>query len=178
MSASIAPHQGPAMTRERSITRTPSSEREGGVMGARIAQTRGVTLPGMAAKMVGMRNLRAAFSERILVLDGAMGTMIQAADLTAEDFGGASLEGCNEHLNLTRPAVIRGIHTAYFDAGADLVSTNTFGCAPYVLGEYGLSDRAYEISLAAARIGREAADRKGDRFVIGAMGPSTRSISV
>jgi len=147
-------------------------------MGPRIAQTRGVTLPGMAAKMVGMRNLRAAFSERILVLDGAMGTMIQAADLTAEDFGGATLEGCNEHLNLTRPAVIRDIHTAYFDAGADLVSTNTFGCAPYVLGEYGLSDRAYEISLAAARIAREAADRGGDRFVIGAMGPSTRSISV
>ena len=128
--------------------------------------------------MDGMRHLRAALSERILVLDGAMGTMIQAANLTADDFGGASLEGCNEHLNLTRADVIRDIHAAYFDAGADLVSTNTFGCAPYVLGEYGLADRAYEISLAAARLAGEAAAGRDDRFVIGAMGPSTRSISV
>src|SRR5204862_1039604 len=116
-----------------------------------------------------------ALRERILVLDGAMGTMIQAAALTANDFGGASLDGCNEHLNLTRPDVIKAIHAAYFDAGADCVSTNTFGCAPYVLGEYGLADRAYEISLAAARLARETA---GARFVLGAMGPSTRSISV
>src|SRR5258708_1629438 len=125
-----------------------------------------------------MRDLRRAFTERILVLDGAMGTMIQAADLSAEDFGGAALEGCNEHLNLTRPDVVRAIHTAYFDAGADVVSTNTFGCAPYVLGEYGLSDRAFEISEVAARIAREAADSEGQRFVLGAMGPSTRSISI
>src|SRR5439155_1565999 len=123
-----------------------------------------------------MNRLRAAFAERILVLDGAMGTMIQAADLDADDFGGAALEGCNEHLNLTRPDVIKAIHAAYFDAGADCVSTNTFGCAPYVLGEYGLADRAYEISLAAARIARATA--ADDRFVLGAMGPSTRSISV
>src|SRR5687767_11344820 len=88
--------------------------------------------------------LRRALEGRILVLDGAMGTMIQAANLTADDFGGAALEGCNENLNLTRPDVIRSIHAAYYDAGADLVSTNTFGCAPYVLGEYGLSERAYE----------------------------------
>jgi 5-methyltetrahydrofolate--homocysteine methyltransferase len=125
-----------------------------------------------------MRSLKHALTERILVLDGAMGTMIQAAGLTAEDFGGASLDGCNEHLNLTRPDVIRDIHAAYFDAGADCASTNTFGCAPYVLGEYGLAERAYEICRAAARIAREAADARGERFVIGAMGPSTRSISV
>jgi 5-methyltetrahydrofolate--homocysteine methyltransferase len=130
-----------------------------------------------------MRNLRDALTRRILVLDGAMGTMIQAANLSADDFGGASLEGCNEHLNLTRPDVIRGIHAAYFDAGADCVSTNTFGCAPYVLGEYGLADRAFEISRAAASIARETVDGHGpsrpmDRFVIGAMGPGTRSISV
>jgi 5-methyltetrahydrofolate--homocysteine methyltransferase len=132
--------------------------------------------------MDAMRNLRRAFAERILVLDGAMGTMIQAAGLGADDFGSAALEGCNEHLNLTRPDVIQAIHAAYFDAGADCVSTNTFGCAPYVLGEYGLADRAYEISLAAARLARETADAgsvaAGDRFVLGAMGPSTRSISV
>jgi 5-methyltetrahydrofolate--homocysteine methyltransferase len=125
-----------------------------------------------------MRDLRQALTERILVLDGAMGTMIQAANLGADDFGGAALEGCNEQLNLSRPDVIRGIHAAYFDAGADCVSTNTFGCAPYVLGEYGLADRAYEISRAAARLACESAGGHGDRFVIGAMGPSTRSISV
>ena len=125
--------------------------------------------------MVGMTRLARPLADRILVLDGAMGTMIQAASLGAADFGGDRYDGCNEHLNLTRPDVIRSIHTAYLDAGADCVSTNTFGCAPYVLGEYGLADRVHEITLAAARIAREAA---GDRFVIGAMGPSTRSITV
>ncbi|HUF92729.1 MAG TPA: methionine synthase [Candidatus Limnocylindria bacterium] len=122
-----------------------------------------------------MTRLRDALSSRILVLDGAMGTMIQAADLGADDFGGARYDGCNEHLNLTRPHVIRDIHAAYFDAGADVVSTNTFGCAPYVLAEYGLAERAYDITRAAGRLAREAA---GSRVVIGAMGPSTRSISV
>src|SRR5690242_8690180 len=104
-----------------------------------------------------------------------MGTMIQAAGLRAEDFGGERYEGCNEHLNATRPDVIRAIHAAYLDAGADVISTNTFGCAPYVLGEYGLADRAHELCLAAARLARDAV---GDRFVVGAMGPSTRSITV
>src|SRR5438128_8839275 len=122
-----------------------------------------------------MSSLRDALGQRILVLDGAMGTMIQAAGLTAADFGGPAYEGCNEHLNLTRPDVIRSIHAAYFDAGADIISTNTFGCAPYVLAEYGLAERAYELTLAAARLAREVA---GARFVVGAMGPSTRSISV
>jgi len=122
-----------------------------------------------------MLSLRDALTERILVLDGAMGTMIQAAALSADDFGGTRYEGCNEHLNLTRPDVIRDIHRAYRAAGADLISTNTFGCAPYVLGEYGLADRAHDITLAAARIARDAA---AGAFVVGAMGPSTRSISV
>ena len=123
-----------------------------------------------------------AFARRILVFDGAMGTMIQAHQLHAEDFGGPDLEGCNEHLNLTRPDVVRSIHDAYLDAGADLVSTNTFGCAPYVLAEYGLADRAYEIALAAARLARAAVDARSTpaapRFVIGAMGPGTRTITV
>src|SRR5262249_40199802 len=104
-----------------------------------------------------------------------MGTMLQAAGLTAADFGGAALEGCNEHLNLTRPDVVRGIHRAYREAGADCISTNTFGCAPYVLGEYGLADRAEEICRVAARLAREGA---GEAFVLGAMGPSTRTITV
>src|SRR5574341_364347 len=122
-----------------------------------------------------MTRLRDALATRILVLDGAMGTMLQAAGLTADDFGGARYEGCNEHLNLTRPDVVRSVHAAYFDAGADIVSTNTFGCAPYVLGEYGLAERAYEITLAGARLAREVA---GTRFVVGSMGPGTRTISV
>jgi len=112
---------------------------------------------------------------RILVLDGAMGTMIQSEGLAAADFGGVALEGCNEHLNLTRPDVIRRVHRAYLDAGADLISTNTFGCAPWVLAEYGLADRAYEITRAGARLAREVA---GAGLVVGALGPSTRSISV
>src|SRR5262245_46845191 len=94
-----------------------------------------------------------------MVLDGAMGTMIQAANLSAADFGGARHEGCNEHLNLTRPDAIAAIHAAYLEAGADLVSTNSFGCAPYVLAEYGLEDRCHEITEAAARLCREAAAR-------------------
>ena len=122
-----------------------------------------------------MTRLRAALGERILVLDGAMGTMLQAADLTAADFGGPAREGCNEHLNLTRPDVVRGVHRAYLEAGADCISTNTFGCAPYVLGEYGLADRAFEICRVAARLARETV---GEALVIGAMGPSTRTITV
>ncbi|HXG04327.1 MAG TPA: homocysteine S-methyltransferase family protein, partial [Candidatus Binatia bacterium] len=122
-----------------------------------------------------MDRLRAALVERILVLDGAMGTMLQSAGLTGDDYGGPRYEGCHEHLNLTRPDVVRAIHRAYVEAGADLISTNSFGCAPYVLGEYGLAERAWEIARAAARLAREAA---GDRFVLGAMGPGTRSITV
>jgi 5-methyltetrahydrofolate--homocysteine methyltransferase len=125
---------------------------------------------------------RQAFERRILLMDGAMGTMIQARDLSAQDFGGLQLEGCNEHLNLTRPDVIRAIHEAYLDAGADLISSNSFGCAPYVLAEYGLADRCHEITLAGARLARAAADSRSTserpRFVLGAMGPGTRTITV
>ncbi len=122
-----------------------------------------------------MSALRQALERRILVLDGAMGTMLQARALTAADFGGAAFEGCNEHLNLTRPDVVQAIHRAYAEAGADVVCTNTFGCAPWVLGEYSLGQRVYEITRAAARLAREAV---GETFVAGSMGPGTRSISV
>src|SRR5262245_20628990 len=125
---------------------------------------------------------RAAFERRIMVLDGAMGTMIQARNLVPEDFGGAEYDGCNEHLNLIRPEVIRTIHDTYLEAGADLISTNSFGCAPYVLGEYTLADRCYEIALAAGRLASESARRHSTaerpRFAIGAMGPGTRTITV
>ena len=117
--------------------------------------------------------------ERILVMDGGMGTMLQSYQLTAADFGGPELEGCNEHLNLTRPDVVRKIHQAYFSAGSDMVETNTFGSMPTVLAEYDLSERSLEISEAAARIAREAAASfHGPRFVAGSMGPTTKTITV
>lgn len=117
--------------------------------------------------------------ERILVLDGGMGTMLQSYELTAADFGGPEYEGCNENLNLTRPDVVRQIHEAYFRAGSHMVETNTFGSMPTVLAEYNLADRSTEISTAAARIAREAAAKFGEgRFVAGSMGPTTKTITV
>ena len=82
--------------------------------------------------------LEDALATRVLVLDGAMGTMLQQRALTAADFGGAALEGCNENLVRTRPDVVLDIHRAYFEAGSDIVETNTFGGTPIVLAEYGL----------------------------------------
>ncbi|GMA61419.1 methionine synthase [Alicyclobacillus fastidiosus] len=120
--------------------------------------------------------------ERILILDGAMGTMIQQSNLTAHDFGGPALEGCNENLNVTRPDLIRAIHEAYFEAGADIVETNSFGSTPLVLAEYDLAHRAFEISRLSAVLAREAADKFATadrpRFVAGSMGPTTKSLSV
>ena len=130
----------------------------------------------------GPHPLERLLRERILVLDGGMGTMLQAADLTAEDFGGAELEGCNENLVLTRPDVIRRVHDAYFEAGADIVETDTFGATSVVLAEYGLQDKAREINRAAARIARASADahatREKPRFVAGSIGPTTKTITV
>ncbi len=126
--------------------------------------------------------LKRLLTERILVLDGAMGTTIQTLDLAAADFGGADLEGCNEHLVITRPDVIRGIHEGFFAAGADIAETDTFGATPLVLAEYGLADQTHAINVAAARLAREAAAAYGTaerpRFVAGSMGPTTKTISV
>jgi 5-methyltetrahydrofolate--homocysteine methyltransferase len=120
--------------------------------------------------------------KKILVLDGAMGTMLQKAQLTAEDFGGEELDGCNEHLVLTAPELILNIHREYLQAGADVIETNTFGGTPFVLDEYGLGSKAYEINKKAAEIARKAADcySTGDwpRFVAGSMGPTTKTLSV
>ena len=119
---------------------------------------------------------------RVLVLDGAMGTMLQQRDLTADDFGGAALEGCNENLVRTRPDVVLAIHRAYFDAGADVVSTNSFGGTPLVLAEYGLQDDARELNYTAARLARQAAAEFSTgakpRFVAGSIGPTTKAITV
>jgi 5-methyltetrahydrofolate--homocysteine methyltransferase len=120
--------------------------------------------------------------KKILIMDGAMGTMLQQANLTPEDFGGEEYEGCNENLNLTVPDVIEKIHREYFEAGADIVETNTFGATSLVLDDYGLGHRAYEINKEAALIARKAADEATSptlpRFVAGSMGPTTKTLSV
>ncbi|WP_407676912.1 methionine synthase [Phytohabitans aurantiacus] len=118
-----------------------------------------------------------ALADRILIADGAMGTMLQAADLDVDDdFQG--LEGCNEVLNVTRPDVVRGVHEAYLEAGADCVETNTFGTNLAALGEYDIPHRIRELAEAGARIAREAADRHSTpdrpRFVLGSIGPGTK----
>jgi len=126
--------------------------------------------------------LRELLGQRVLVLDGAMGTMLQQCDLTARDFGGASLEGCNEVLVRTRPDVVLDIHRKYFAAGSDIVETNSFGGTPLVLAEYGLEAEAHELNKKAAELARQAADEfhsaAKPRFVAGSMGPTTKAITV
>lgn len=111
-----------------------------------------------------------------------MGTMLQQERLTAEDFGGEELEGCNEVLSVTRPDVLTKIHEAYLEAGADILETNTFGATSVVLAEYDIPGRASELNLAAARLAVEAANRystpEWPRYVAGAMGPTTKTLSV
>ena len=128
------------------------------------------------------RALEALLAERILVLDGAMGTMLQQRHLTAADFGGAALEGCNENLVRTRPDVVLDIHRKYFAAGSDIVETDSFGGAPIVLAEYGLAADAHELNKRAAELARQAADEASKpakpRFVAGSMGPTTKAITV
>jgi 5-methyltetrahydrofolate--homocysteine methyltransferase len=126
--------------------------------------------------------LRELMRQRILILDGAMGTMLQQVDLTAADFGGPALEGCNENLVLTRADVVTDIHRKYFEAGADIVETNTFGSTPLVLAEYGLGAEARRISRVAAQLARDAAKEFSTsakpRFVAGSMGPTTKSLTL
>src|ERR1019366_4716364 len=111
-----------------------------------------------------------------------MGTMLQARELSAADFGGHSLEGCNEYLVKTRPDVIEDIHRAYLTAGSDIIETNTFGATALVLAEYQVQNEAWDLNVAATRIARRAADAfstpNKPRFVAGAIGPTTKAISV
>ncbi|WP_100407187.1 methionine synthase [Bacillus solitudinis] len=120
--------------------------------------------------------------KKIIVMDGAMGTMLQQANLTADDFGGEEYEGCNEYLNETAPHVIENIHRAYLEAGADIVATNTFGSTNIVLDDYDLGHKAEELSRLAVEIARKVTDEfstpEWPRFVAGAMGPTTKSLSV
>jgi 5-methyltetrahydrofolate--homocysteine methyltransferase len=142
----------------------------------RIAYTRAAALPGI-------------LQQRIVILDGAMGTMIQQEKLTEADFRGArladhpkDLKGNNDLLVLTRPDVIERIHEQYLAAGADMVETNTFGATSIAQEDYGLGHLAYEMNLAAARLARQACDRfstpEHPRFVAGALGPTPRTASI
>ncbi|MBX7133332.1 MAG: homocysteine S-methyltransferase family protein [Fimbriimonadaceae bacterium] len=142
-----------------------------------------------------------ALAERVLVFDGAMGTQIQAANLSLDDFvlpsgaevppavrdaaariGKTPLEGCNELLCLTRPQVIEDIHGRYLAAGADMVETNTFGTTSIVLGEYDIPELVYDFAYAAGQIARRACDAYSTadkpRFMVGALGPGTKLVSL
>ncbi|MCO8306076.1 methionine synthase [Streptomyces sp. RKCA744] len=120
--------------------------------------------------------LREALATRVVVADGAMGTMLQAQEPSLDDF--QQLEGCNEILNITRPDIVRSVHEAYYAAGVDCVETNTFGANHAALGEYDIAHRVHELSEAGARIAREVADEFAadgrQRWVLGSMGPGTK----
>ncbi|KPJ91795.1 MAG: hypothetical protein AMJ53_10710, partial [Gammaproteobacteria bacterium SG8_11] len=136
-----------------------------------------------------MNSFEQLLKQRILILDGAMGTMIQSYKLSEQDFRGerftdwpCDLQGNNDLLCLTQPQVIKEIHTAYLDAGADIIGTNTFNANAISMADYQMQDLAYEINKAAASIAREAAQEKSTpdkpRFVAGGLGPTNRSASV
>jgi len=133
--------------------------------------------------------LHVALTRRILVLDGAMGTMVQALELGEEDFRGerfadhpSELRGDNDLLNLTRPDAIRGIHEAFLEAGADILETNTFNATAISQADYGLESAVREINLEGARLARAAADRfatpERPRWVAGVLGPTSRTASI
>src|SRR6185436_16283379 len=135
--------------------------------------------------------LATLLDQRILLLDGAMGTMIQGYKLDEAGYRGGCLaghdhdvKGDNDILALTQPDVVRAIHDAYFEAGADIVSTNTFNATSIAQADYGLQGRVKELNAAAARLARECADRwtartpAKPRFVAGALGPTNRTASI
>ena len=120
--------------------------------------------------------LRTTLAQRVVVADGAMGTMLQAANPTLEDF--QNHEGCNEILNVSRPDIVRSVHNEYLAAGVDAVETNTFGANWSNLADYGIEDRIYELAFAGGKIARDAADsfstKEKPRFVLGSLGPGTK----
>src|SRR5579863_7917369 len=144
----------------------------------------------MAMNTAAETKLRHLAAERILVLDGAMGTMIQALSLDEQGYRGARFDawnrevrGNNDLLNLSRPDAVRTIHLAYFRAGADMVSTNTFSSTRIAQADYGMAELAYELNAAGARLASEAAgiaqDEDGrERFVAGALGTTNRTASI
>jgi 5-methyltetrahydrofolate--homocysteine methyltransferase len=135
----------------------------------------------MTDREIRLQGLLDALATRIVVLDGAMGSIVQS-QLKVEDYGGAHLENCVDIVNISRPDLIEAIHRAYMEAGCDVLETNSFNGHPVSLAEFHLEDRTHEINLAAARLARRVADeyaRPGrPRWVAGSMGPTTRSITV
>ncbi len=137
------------------------------------------------------KNIQEILKERILVLDGAMGTMIQRHTLTEEDFRGerfknhkSPLKGNNDLLSITRPNIIKDIHRQYFDAGADIAETNTFSATTIAMEDYNLQDAVYDLNFESAKIAREVADEylttqpDKPRFVAGSMGPTNKTASL
>ncbi len=120
----------------------------------------------------------AALARGVLIFDGATGTNLQLQNLSADDFGGSALEGCNEVLSVTRPDAIERLHESFLDVGVDVIETNSFGSFSVVLAEYGLEDRTHELAFASASIARRVADRYASstspRFVAGSIGPGTK----
>ena len=139
-----------------------------------------------------IEHLQRLLRERIVILDGAMGTMIQQRKLTEADFRGErfkdwrgkDLKGCNDLLNITQPQIIEDIHRQYLEAGADIIETNTFNSQAISLADYGLESLAYELSKAGAECARRAADKFMAThpgrvcFVAGAIGPTTKTSSI
>src|SRR5260221_4506410 len=132
--------------------------------------------PKVAQAKINLRYLE-ALKDHVLIYDGAMGTSIQRHNLTAEDFGGEKLNGCNDYLVITRPDVIEEIHASFLHVGSEVIETNTFRSNRLTLGEYGLQDRVIEINRTAAQLARRVADKIAaetgrPRYVAGSIGPS------
>ncbi len=127
-----------------------------------------------------LNKIQNIINEKVLIIDGAMGTQLQISDIKQEEwmYEGEDLEGCNELLNLTAPHILRNIHDAYADAGADLITTNTFGSMNWVLDEYDIPQTSYELSKLGAQLVKESCDkystREKPRFVLGSVGPGTK----
>lgn len=125
-----------------------------------------------------MNPFRQALASRVLLFDGATGTNLQSQNLTAEDFGGKHLEGCNEYLCISKPSAVEKVHHDFLAAGADIIETNSFGSSSVVLAEYDIAHLSYELSLLSAQIARRCADAystpERPRFVAGSVGPGTK----
>ncbi|MFZ9228804.1 MAG: methionine synthase [Prochlorococcaceae cyanobacterium] len=141
--------------------------------------------PATTAPAARQTSTRVGFLERlhsperpVLVFDGATGTSLQQMNLSADDFGGAALEGCNEYLVLTRPDAVQAVHRQFLEVGADVIETDTFGATSLVLAEYDIADQAFVLNKRAAELARQMADAYSTpdkpRFVAGSMGPTTK----
>ncbi|MCS5705286.1 methionine synthase [Synechococcus sp. FGCU-3] len=140
--------------------------------------TSGVSQARPAGQRLGFLERLHAPERPVLVFDGATGTSLQQMNLTADDFGGAALDGCNEYLVFSRPDAVQAVHRQFLEVGADVIETDTFGATSLVLAEYDIADQAFAINKKAAELAREMADAystaEKPRFVAGSMGPTTK----